>query len=289
MLSLTQAAAKSTNDYALLPDLFPTLQAEGIRFRRGQLTMIAGAPNAGKSLLALWMAVQMKVPTLYISADTDGYTTAIRAAAMISGHKVSTVEEAFANGAGQEFYTHELQSINHLQFDFSPSPTLDEIDLAIRAYAESYGQYPHMIIVDNAMNVVSMHENEWSGLREIAKAMHHIARETEAGVVLLHHTSEAEGKPDLPPSRKSIQGKISQLPEMILTVALVPDTGEFRIACVKNRFAKNSATGDQFVTLWADASRMVIHNERTSDIIATYSSSNRNHNYVNDWTNRYDD
>ena len=65
--------------------------------------MIAGAPNAGKSLIALWMAVQMKVPTLYISADTDGYTTAIRASAMVTGHKTSTVEEAFASGAGQDF------------------------------------------------------------------------------------------------------------------------------------------------------------------------------------------
>jgi len=63
MLSLHQAAAKSTNDYALLPDLFPPLQQEGIRFRRGQMTMIAGQPNAGKSLIALGMAVQMKVPT----------------------------------------------------------------------------------------------------------------------------------------------------------------------------------------------------------------------------------
>ena len=49
--------------------------------------MIAGQPNAGKSLLALYMAVQMKVPTLYISADTDGYTTAIRSAAMVTGHR----------------------------------------------------------------------------------------------------------------------------------------------------------------------------------------------------------
>ena len=261
MLSLHQAAAKSTNDYALLPDLFPSLVQEGIRFRRGQMTMIAGAPNAGKSLIALWMAVQMKVPTLYISADTDGYTTAIRASAMVTGHKTSTVEEAFSSGAGQDFYGQELESVSHLQFDFSPSPTLDEIDLAIRAYGEAYGEYPHMIIVDNAMNVVSMAGDDWSGLREIAKAMHHIARETEAAVILLHHTSEAEGKPDLPPSRKSIQGKIAQLPEMILTVALVPHSGEFRLACVKNRFAKHSATGDNFLTLWADASRMTLYSD----------------------------
>jgi len=268
MLSLHQAAAKSTNDYALLPDLFPPLAEQGIRFRRGQLTMIAGQPNAGKSLIALYMAVQMKVPTLYISADTDGYTTAIRAAAMTTGHKVSTVEEAFASGAGQDFYGQELESIKHLQFDFSPSPTLDEIDLSIRAYAEAYGEYPHMIIVDNAMNVVSLHNDEWAGLREIAKAMHHIARETDAAVMLLHHTTENEGRPDLPPARKAIQGKIAQLPEMIITVALVPSTGEFRVACVKNRFAANSADGSNYVTLWADASRMTLYSDRSSQFIA---------------------
>ena len=265
MLSLSQAAVKATNDHAILPDLFPVLQNEGIRFRRGQLTMIAGAPNAGKSLLALHFAVHMQVPTLYISADTDAYTTAIRSAAMICGHKVNTVEEGFATPEGTEFYSKQLESIKHLQFDFAPSPTLDEIDLSIQAYAEAYGEYPHLLIVDNAMNVVSMHENEWSGLREIAKAMHHIARETEAAVFLLHHTSEGEGQPDMPPSRKSIQGKISQLPEMIITVALLPWNGEFRIAAVKNRFAKNSASGKQYVSLWTDASRMSIWNYKQND------------------------
>jgi RecA-family ATPase len=229
--------------------------------------MIAGAPNAGKSLIALWMAVHMKVPTLYISADTDAYTTSIRAAAMITGQQVKTVEEAFANGDGREFYQDELATIKHLQFDFAPSPTLDEIDLSIRAYAEAYGEYPQMIIVDNAMNVVSLHNDEWSGLREIAKAMHHIARETDACVLLLHHTSEATGQPDMPPSRKSIQGKIAQLPEMILTVALVPHSGEYRLACVKNRFAKHSATGDHYITLWSDASRMTMYSDKASQHI----------------------
>lgn len=227
--------------------------------------MIAGAPNAGKSLIALFMAVHMKVPTLYISADTDAYTTAIRAAAMVTGSQVSSVEEAFATEVGMEFYQSELDSISHLRFDFAPSPTLDEIDLSLRAYAEAFGEYPYLLIVDNAMNVVSMHENEWSGLREIAKAMHHIARETEAAVFLLHHTSEAEGNPENPPSRKAIQGKISQLPEMILTVALVPHTGEFKIAAVKNRFAAHSASGSQYVSLWSDASRMNIYSHRQTN------------------------
>ena len=232
------------------------------------MTMIAGQPNAGKSFIALWMAVQMKVPTLYISADTDGYTTAIRAAAMITGHRVSSVEEAFISGNGDDFYGEQLETVKHLKFDFSPSPTLDEIDLSIRAYAEAYGEYPHMIIVDNAMNVVSLHNDEWAGLREVAKAMHHIARETEAAVLLLHHTTENEGRPDIPPARKAIQGKISQLCELILTVALVSDTGEFRVACVKNRFAKNSADGSRYTTLQADASRMSLYSDKASQYIA---------------------
>ena len=86
--------------------------------------------------------------------------------------------------------------------------------------------------------------------------------------MLLHHTSENEGRADLPPSRKAIQGKIAQLPELILTVALVSHTGEFRVACVKNRFAANSADGSKYVTLWADASRMTMYADRTSQFIA---------------------
>jgi len=230
--------------------------------------MIAGAPNAGKSLLALWMAVKMEVPTLYISADTDAYTTAIRASALVTGHQTHTVEEAFTTGNGKEFYLDQLESINHLRFDFAPSPTLDEIDLAIQAYGESFGQFPHLIIIDNLMNVLSLHNDEWAGLREIAKAMHHVARETSAALFLLHHTSENEGRPEFPPSRKAIQGKIAQLPEMIITVALVPHTGEYRIACVKNRFGKHSATGNQFITLQADASRMTIYEDRRTQMIA---------------------
>jgi RecA-family ATPase len=130
-----------------------------------------------------------------------------------------------------------------------------------------------MIIVDNAMNVVSMTGDEWSGLREIAKAMHHIARETDAAVLLLHHTSESESRPDMPPSRKAIQGKIAQLPEMILTVAYLPFSNEFRVAAVKNRFAKHSASGDHFVTLYADASRMTMYNDAVS------------HRFAADWRN----
>ena len=262
MLTLAQAANKQKNGAQLLPDLFPALVADGVRFRRGQVTMIAGQPNSGKSLLALYYAVKSGVPTLYVSADTDAYTTAIRAASVLTGNQVQTVEESFNSGNGYEFYQEELLALRHLQFSFDPSPTLDDIQLSIQAYGEAFGEYPHLIIIDNLLNIAALHDNEWTGMRDLAKAMHHVARETEAAVFLLHHTSEGEGKPELPPSRKSIQGKISQLPEMILTVALDHDTSEYRVACVKNRFAKNSASGANFTVLYADASRMTLYNDK---------------------------
>ena len=256
MLTIKQASRRQLDTPQLLPDLFPSLQQAGIRFRRGQVTMIAGQPNSGKSLLALFYGIKAEIPTLYVSADTDAYTTSVRAAALLTGSTIDTIEEAFKLNVGTEVYTNALTSLTNLEFSFDPSPTLDDIQLMVQAYGEKYGIYPELLIVDNLMNVAALHDNEWTGMRDIMKAMHHIARETQASVFVLHHTSEAEGDPVKPPARKAIQGKVSQLPEMIITVAMEPENNEFRIACVKNRFAKHSAMGTDYVTLYSDASRM---------------------------------
>jgi KaiC/GvpD/RAD55 family RecA-like ATPase len=260
VLTIRQAAVQHLDEPQLLPDLFPSMQKEGIRFRRGQVTMIAGQPISGKSFLALFYGVKAEVPTLYISADTDAYTTSIRAAAIITGHQQTTIEESLKTD-GNVFYMNELATLRHIEFSFDPSPTLDDIQLMIQAYGEKYGQYPHLLIIDNLMNVAALHDNEWTGMRDIMKACHHLARETEASVFVLHHTSEAEGEPTRPPARRAIQGKVSQLPEQILTVAMDPESAELRVACVKNRFAKHSAGGDQWISLRVDASRMLLKDE----------------------------
>lgn len=269
MLTIKQAARRHLDEPQLLPDLFPSLQKAGIRFRRAQVTMIAGQPNSGKSLLALFYAIKANRPTLYVSADTDAYTTSIRAAAVVTGNQIDTIEESFKQD-GAVIYTHALSSLTNLEFSFDPSPTLDDIQLMIQAYGEKYGQYPELIIIDNLMNVAALHDNEWTGMRDIMKACHHIARETEASVFVLHHTSENEGEPTKPPARKAIQGKVSQLPEMILTVAMEPEHGEFRIACVKNRFAKHSAMGNDYVTLYSDASRMKLFESALRQHVQTH-------------------
>ena len=69
MLNLSRAWSGVLTKATPLPDVWKGLAAEGIKFRRGQVCMIAAAPNAGKSMFALIYAVKAKVPTLFFSAD----------------------------------------------------------------------------------------------------------------------------------------------------------------------------------------------------------------------------
>ncbi len=68
-----------------LPLTFKSLQQNEIVLRRAELNLIAGTPGAGKSSIALAIAVQAQVPTLYMSADTNAHTMGMRVVAMATG------------------------------------------------------------------------------------------------------------------------------------------------------------------------------------------------------------
>lgn len=219
--------------------------------------MMAGPPNGGKSFLALWYLLRAGCPSLYFSADTDPLTTLTRATAMLTGQKTDDIERELETEDGREHIEDLLaREVPFVKFCFDPTPTLDDIDLEIRAYEEMLGCPPEIIVVDNLMNVQAERDDEWGGLREISKALHHIARSTGAGVIALHHTSESEGRPNKPAARKAIQGKIAQLPELILTTAMEPVADRLHVACVKNRSGVHDPTGDNYVSLFTDLPRM---------------------------------
>ena len=243
MLSLTKAWSGVTTKATPLPDVWSTLGKEQIKFRRGQLCMVAAAPNAGKSMFALVYAMQAKVPTLFFSADTDVTTVMIRAAAHISGHTQVTVETNL--NSNPKYYESYFDKSSHIQWVFDSSPSLDDIELEVKAYQELYGVPPQLIVVDNLMNVAAETDNEWAGLRAIMMELHDLARNTEACVLVLHHVSEASEYGDgmTPPARRAIQGKVSQLPALILTLGYDPMGQVLRVAAVKNRFGPNSADG----------------------------------------------
>jgi len=195
--------------------------------------MVAAAPNAGKSMFALIYAMRAKVPTLFFSADTDTTTVMMRAAAQASGHTQISVESNLSSDT--HYYDHHFDKLNHIKWVFDSSPSLDDIELEIRAYVELYGEAPELIVIDNLMNVAAETDNEWAGLRAIMMELHDMARKTEACVLVLHHVSEQSeyGSPTNPPARRAIHGKVSQLP----------------VAAVKNRFGPHTADGKDWATL----------------------------------------
>lgn len=235
------------------------MKGEQIQFRRGQVVMVAAAPNAGKSMFALVYAIKAQIPTLFFSADTDTTTVMIRALAHLTNRPQLTVEQHLRTEF--ENYDAHIQSMSNISWVFDSSPSLDDIEMELKAYIELYGMAPELIVIDNLMNVAAEHENEWAGLREIMMNLHDMARKTEACVLVLHHVSEQSeyGSPTQPPPRRAIHGKVSQLPSVILTLGYDPVGGMLRVAPVKNRFGPHTADGSRSATLFTNFANCQIH------------------------------
>ena len=250
MLNLNRAWRGSNTNATPLPDVWVALANKQIKFRRGQVCMVAAAPNAGKSMFALIYAIKAKVPTLFFSADTDTATVMMRAASHLSGHEQLLVESNLLSN--RHYYDKYLSEMESIQFVFDSSPSLDDIELEIKAYVELFGIPPELIVVDNLMNVVSESDNEWAGLRAIMVEFHDMARKTEACVLVLHHVSEQTeyGKTTEPPARRAIHGKVSQLPALIITLGFDPHNSVLKVAAVKNRFGPHTADGSDYIGLF---------------------------------------
>lgn len=258
MRSLLQVVRGTSEAGKDLPEILPALTAAGIRFRHGQLHVIAGQPGRGKTMLALWYAIQCGEPVLYFSADSDQGTVANRAAAVLLNKTVNEVKEMRKSSA-VSLVEDELWELNRrVRIDIDPHPSLDGIYEETMAYIELFGKCPSAIFVDNLMNVQSMHENEWTGYRDTMRALHGLARETEAAVCVLHHVSEGDSQPNKPAPMRALMGKVSALPETILTVAL--DGDHYHVSAVKNRDGEADPKAQNPITVYVDAPSMSLFN-----------------------------
>jgi hypothetical protein len=181
------------------------------------------------------MAVKTGRPCLYFSADSDDLTMSARAASIVSGHSTATIRSTQEAGLFHELYAERLAELP-IRFVFDPSePSVSDIENAILAYYELWAEYPEIIVIDNLWNTSSEGE-EWTGMRTIVKDLHYLARRTKASIWVLHHTSEQDKTwLNSAPPRMAIQGKLSQLPSLILTMANDQREGLFWLAVVKWR------------------------------------------------------
>jgi hypothetical protein len=260
MRSLLHVVGNQSPAGQQLPEILPLLTAEGVVFRRAQLHMIAAQPGGGKTMLALWYAVKSGVPTLYFSADSDARTMTVRTAAILMGKTVREIENLLNSDHAYIVEKALDEGASHIRFDFDPGPSLSDIEEEIHAYVELHADTPHMIVLDNLLNVAGSNDNEWTAMRDAMSAFHYMARETESAFVVLHHVSENDSKPNVPAPRKSLQGKVSQLPELVLSVALDGTREQYKIATVKNRHGQADPTAENFITVSVDPARMTLYN-----------------------------
>jgi hypothetical protein len=254
MRTLASAARRKQDTGGFMPPVFRPFEDAGIRVREGTATYIAGVPGAMKTGLTLYWVGRWNLPTLYFSCDSEPFEMMERAAAMMSGDTMQKVRQS------PERYTDMLETLN-LRMVYEDAPTYSDVVLEVAAYAETFGEFPRVIVIDNLLNLTGDNENEWGAHRDHAKVIHKLTRITKAAVLVLCHMGEDKVDPAASPQpRTKLQGKVSQLPKVILSLAF--DGEVLKVAAVKNRFGPADASGHNYVELQVDPASNRFFNSR---------------------------
>jgi KaiC/GvpD/RAD55 family RecA-like ATPase len=266
MKTLRRSIRKAEVGGEPLQSPFQSFERAGIVLRRAEVTVIAGTPGAGKSSIALHIAARLKQPTLYFSADTNAHTMAMRLLAMTGKMTQQKAETLMKNNP--DTAESILSENNHLYWSFEPSPTLKDLDEEVSAFETMWGRSPTLIVVDNLMDVAMDGHEEFAAMRQIMKELKYLARDTNAAVLVLHHTQEGTpGSPCQP--RSALQGKVAQVPAMVLTVGqkMLPNglDSYLCVAPVKNRYGRADQTGGTYVELSFDPASMHL-----ADVLTDY-------------------
>lgn len=214
--------------------------------------MIMGPPGAFKTGFAMYYLLRLNLPTVYVSADAEDFETVERAAAAVTGVQMAQVAQDYPK------YEKDLAALSNVRFCYEDSPTYDDLVLEVCAFAETFGEFPKVIAIDNLMNLTGETEDEWASMRASARVIHKLTRITGAAVFVLHHAADDRTDPSVPAPRKSLQGKVSQLPKAIWSIALCED--RIRVCPVKNRWSKSDPTGRDYVEMYVDPATNRIFN-----------------------------
>jgi hypothetical protein len=170
------------------------------------------------------------------------------------------VEEELQRGEGWK-YEGVFAHSNVFFSSFDQNPSIPFIEQEISAYVELNNRYPDVIVVDNLMDVDHrVGENEYGDMREVLGELRKIAHGTGIAVIVLHHMLESDPKlygknkdvedpSAYPLPARALTGKVSQRPEMVLSVARDENTQDFRVAAVKNRSGPSSKSASTYATL----------------------------------------
>jgi hypothetical protein len=238
-----------------LPPAFPSWTERGMLIRRSSVHLFSGQSGSFKTTVMLNALINMKVPTLAFSTDSDDTTVASRLLGATTRQATAEVEKWLSPSSPRlgDAVRH-LEPLDFIRWDFTPSPSMDDIWHSVYAYATTDGDWPELIVIDIASDVGHDTGDEWGSLRDLMRQAKVLARETRAAVILVHHCGDAfTPTMDKPvPSKRDVMGKISFLPVLMVNFGIDPD-GDLWAACVKNRHAKADATARNRFRMRVDA------------------------------------
>lgn len=243
MRSLYRAVMDGMESSIPLPAPYKMFEQHDALFYRGAVSVLAGGPGSGKTISALNFVNRMGVPTLYISNDSTRFTVVCRAFSLLTHQDFSVSKEIIQ--AQPEIASAALKQWSRVRFNFSSKPDIEEIMRHGEAFNTVFGEYPHLVVIDILMNIEHegvAEQNYWRLFPELKE----MAGLWNAAILGVHHTSEsAKGEPC--PPRSAIMGKANQLPELIITQAMV--NGRVHYAVVKNRNGPSDESGKTTFTL----------------------------------------
>lgn len=254
MYSLRQSLFVKGSAGDPLPVVWQSLADKGTNFLRGQLALVCAAPGIGKSAFTLTYAMKAKVPTLYFSADSNAFTQLSRSVSILTGW---SMERSSAMIRAEKLEIEAAVELDKVpaSFKYDASPTLSQIEDPLEAFAQKYGEYPALVVIDNITNVILGGEGDddpFSGLEGFMDYLNKMARDTGSCVVGLHHVTGDYNNGNIPIPLKGIKGQIGRVPELVLTLHRIgneygPD--QFNVSTVKNRAGQADPSGLDFVTL----------------------------------------
>lgn len=211
--------------------------------------MIAGKPGSFKSVLALNMIIawaRAGKRGLYFSADSDEGTVCKRLGAILTGDTGTAVERRF-EGKDTGRYEEALTRLGSVHFVYE---SLDMAGIASRfsSFESVYGAWPDFAIIDNLIDYADS-AGDWVSQIELTKQLDVLARETRAHVCILHHAKvDKDNNNGSPPADWEIQGKVTQIPRLVLTCAA--SHMALNVSCVKNTNGPQDPLAQTFLSFW---------------------------------------
>ena len=241
MQSLALAMKAGSHEGLALPNPIHGFDLSGAYFRRGQVSLVAAASGGGKSALATHIAVHSspKIPTLYLSADSDKVTLGTRIASSVMDLYLNDVESLLREG-DPDTWTILQQSTNHIWFYWESCPSMTDIYEEIEAYAYVTGAWPHLIVIDNLINIDPQGEAGHIQKDSVMHRLQELANVTNSHVMVLHHVTGEYENGDQPIPKNGLLDKVAKRPRLVVTLFKVTDH-LLGVRIVKNTTGKAEA------------------------------------------------